>query len=259
MSPLILVTNDDGIESQGLVAAASAAKRCGDIIVVAPRFHQSGMGRARPNAREAGVIETRELTLTDGSKIEAYAVHGSPSQTVAYAVMEIVPRKPDFCISGVNEGENVGSILPVSGTVGAALEGAGFGIASMAISQSVDFPNPVTDWTMGEYFAEVVLRQMIANPLPDEALIVNLNIPIGATPSTKIMRTFDSRRSHYYFTGVDRSDKNSPAPFLEEVRVELGDTEPGSDIAALFVEHAVSLSLLARRWATDVAWPLPSA
>src|SRR5260370_6223336 len=108
MRPLILITNDDGIHSPGLHAAAEAALQRGDLLIAAPRYQQTAMSRSMPNGEDTGVIETLSLDL-GGVAHRAYAIHGSPAQAVLHAILELAPEKPTLCISGINYGENLGT------------------------------------------------------------------------------------------------------------------------------------------------------
>ncbi|MBO9362760.1 MAG: 5'/3'-nucleotidase SurE, partial [Thermoflexus sp.] len=130
--PLILVTNDDGIRSPGLRAAAAALQDLGQVIIVAPLDQWSGAGRSMPSTTEGRIYP--ELVRVNGVVIRAYAVEGTPAQVVDHALLEILSRPPDLVVSGINYGENVGSGVTISGTVGAALEAASFGIPALAVS-----------------------------------------------------------------------------------------------------------------------------
>ena len=130
--PLILVTNDDGIHSPGLLAAAEAAHDLGEILVVAPKHQQTGAGRSTFSLNNV-LIREEHITIGD-QRISAFSVEGTPAQAVLYALLEVAPRKPSLAISGINYGENLGTGITASGTVGAALEAAVFGIPSLAVS-----------------------------------------------------------------------------------------------------------------------------
>ena len=134
--PQILLTNDDGILSPGLWAAAAALSRLGFVTVTAPRDQASGMGRSLPNTSD-GLIEEKRVQV-NGQEWSVYSIGGSPAQTVLYGVLEVMKVKPDLIVSGINYGENVATGVTVSGTVGAALEGASIGIPSMAVSMEAE-------------------------------------------------------------------------------------------------------------------------
>jgi len=122
--PQILLTNDDGIDSPGLWAAAESLSEIGYVWVAAPRDQYSAAGRSMPLSSD-GLIHIKELVV-NGKEWKIYAVGGSPAQTVQHAIFEIMPTKPDIVVSGINYGLNLGQGITVSGTVGAAMEAASF-------------------------------------------------------------------------------------------------------------------------------------
>lgn len=128
----ILLTNDDGILSPGLWTAAQALSELGFVHVVAPRDQFSGAGRSLPSTSD-GLIEARQVEV-NGKSWTVYSVGGTPAQAVLHAVLEILPERPAIAVSGINYGENLGTAITVSGTVGAALEAASFGIPALAMS-----------------------------------------------------------------------------------------------------------------------------
>jgi len=130
--PLILLTNDDGVHSPGLRAVAEAAAGLGEIVIVAPREQATGASRSVP-ASSDGRIDLIQLPV-NGSQHPAYALGGTPAQAVLHAVLEILPRRPDLVISGINYGENVGTGITHSGTVGAAIEAAALNIPAQAVA-----------------------------------------------------------------------------------------------------------------------------
>ena len=87
--PLILVTNDDGIDSLGLAAAARAAMRVGDVVIAAPEKQQTAMGRAYPHRDDLGIIDTVQVDIGLSGPVTGYAVHGSPGYAAAYGIAEI--------------------------------------------------------------------------------------------------------------------------------------------------------------------------
>ena len=127
--PLILLTNDDGIHSPGLLAVAEAVCDLGDLLMVAPATQQTGMGRGSPPMMTA---KSGDGWTVGCQAMPAFALTGSPAQTVVYGVLALAPhiygRKPDLVISGINYGENLGTCVTGSGTVGAALQAAEIGI-----------------------------------------------------------------------------------------------------------------------------------
>src|SRR5512136_339968 len=132
----ILLTNDDGIQSPGLWAAAGALSDLGYVHVVAPRDQFSGAGRSLPSTSD-GIISPQHMQV-NGKLWTVYSVGGTPAQAVLHAICEILPEPPDLIVSGINYGENLGVGITVSGTVGAAMEGASNGIPSLAVSLETD-------------------------------------------------------------------------------------------------------------------------
>jgi radical SAM protein with 4Fe4S-binding SPASM domain len=104
------------------------------------------MGRAFPKNEEVGMIKVLQNQIEDRAH-PYYAVHGSPVQAVAHGVLEIAPKLPDLCVSGVNYGENVGGTLFISGTIGAALEASCYGVPALAISIGAKSSAPGNEWT----------------------------------------------------------------------------------------------------------------
>ena len=116
--PLILVTNDDGITAPGIRALIQIMNTIGDVIVVAPDRPQSGMGHA---ITVDNVLHCNPITIDDGPQIE-YSCSGTPADCVKMAINEILNRKPDLCVSGINHGANSSINVIYSGTMSAAVE-----------------------------------------------------------------------------------------------------------------------------------------
>src|SRR4030065_1397353 len=146
----ILLSNDDGIDSPGLWAAAEALSDLGYVTVAAPRDHMSAAGRGF--AKEAdGRITKKKLTIK-GQEWDIYAIGGSPSQSVTHGILEVVPQHPDLVVAGINFGENFATDVSYSGTVGAAIEAASLGIPALAMSlqllhEDYDSFHKVVDFT----------------------------------------------------------------------------------------------------------------
>ena len=129
MNKLILVTNDDSIHSKGIRELVEVAKLFGEVVVVAPDKPQSGMGHA------ITISEPLRLYPFVGfSNVEAYSCSGTPVDCVKLAVFEVLKRKPDLLLSGINHGENSSTNVLYSGTMSAAIEGAMEGIPSIGFS-----------------------------------------------------------------------------------------------------------------------------
>lgn len=130
----ILLTNDDGIYAPGLRAMEQQLRRLGEVTVVAPLTEQSGVGHAITYLTP---LMAREMFDDDGSH-RGWAVEGSPADCVKLAVTQLCPQRPELVVSGINSGLNAGINVLYSGTVAAAIEGAFFGITSVAVSLEYD-------------------------------------------------------------------------------------------------------------------------
>lgn len=190
--PLILLTNDDGIESPGLAALAAALDPLGELLIVAPSSQQSGMGRSMPSTIDGYDGRIVPTNVSYGEQVwPAYGVNGTPAQAVQHAILELAPRRLALAASGINFGENIGIGVTVSGTVGAALEAAAFGIPALAISLQVDDPSlhlsydDTVDFSAAMYFSRKFGARWIAleKRLPDVD-VLKIDVPVRATPET---------------------------------------------------------------------------
>jgi len=247
LSPLILITNDDGIESPGLRAAARAALPLGDVLVVAPSRQWSGAGRSLPHDLR-GSIAPYSLCL-NGRQPPAYQVDGSPAAAVLHGLFELSSRKPALLISGINYGENVGADITISGTVGAALEGAANGLPALAVSlqtpkETHTRPSEDIDFTAAIHFTRFFARRLLEIDLPSDVDVLKVDVPSSATSKTTWRLTRVSR--HTYFTPVppERKRLAEPAKIDYEPLPHPEDTEPDSDIYALAVDRVISVSPL---------------
>jgi len=245
--PLILITNDDGINSPGLRAAAKALEAMGELLIVAPAQQQSGMGRSMPPVYE-GRICRQTIQLNDHA-MEGYCVDGSPAQVVQHGIVEIAPRRPDLIVSGINYGENIGSGITISGTVGAAMEGADFGIPALAVSLKTapeHFLNPsdAVDMSMAAHFLQLFAGRTLNAGLPRGADLLKIDVPQSATTQTPWRWTRVSRQRYFYPVKPHRRRPTDPGPLGFEIRVDLDTLEPDSDIRAVIVDGVVSVAPL---------------
>jgi 5'-nucleotidase len=185
--PQILLTNDDGIQSPGLWAAAEALSALGYVTVAAPREQSSGMGRSLPGTSD-GIIQPETL-IVHGQAWTVYAVGGSPAQAVLHAVLEIMPQLPDLVVSGINYGENIGTGVTVSGTVGAAMEAAALGFKSLAVSLETDQKYHLSysreiDFSAAAQFTAKFARMLLDKTFPADVQVLKMEVPSGATVDT---------------------------------------------------------------------------
>lgn len=244
--PLILFTNDDGIESPGLWAVAAAFAEVGEILVVAPRLQQSGMGRSLPITSE-GRIYPRELPM-NGTPYKAYAVDGTPAQAVQHGVLELSNRLPALVVSGINYGENTGNGVTISGTVGAALEAASLGIPAIAVSQQtpkdlhLSYSNDV-DFSAAAHFARLFGEWLLNTPsTPDDVDALKLDVPCNATPETPWRVTRLSRRRVYWPTRPERLALSEIGRIGYAYDTDPAKAEPDSDVYAVLHDGVVSVT-----------------
>ena len=168
--PLILVTNDDGITAPGIRALIQIMNKIGDVVVVAPDRPQSGMGHA---ITVDNVLHCNPITIDDGPQIE-YSCSGTPADCVKMAINEILNRKPDLCVSGINHGANSSINVIYSGTMSAAVEAGIEGVPAIGFSL-LDF-NYQADFKQGIEFVKRITLSALKNGIP-EATVLNVNIP----------------------------------------------------------------------------------
>jgi len=171
--PLILVTNDDGISSQGIKTLSIALKTVGEVYIVAPETEQSAVSHALTLHRPLRHHEIEHNSLY---------VNGTPTDCVVLAVNKLLPQRPDIIISGINHGGNLGDDITYSGTVAAAMEGTILGIPSMAVSLVTDYTDngdyqksSSRFMAAAEYAAELS-KKILEKGLPKDTLL-NINVP----------------------------------------------------------------------------------
>jgi 5'-nucleotidase len=163
-APLILVSNDDGIHSEGIAALAAALRDVGDVTTVAPDRERSAVSHSLTLHRPLRVAE-----LGPGR----YAIDGTPTDCVNLAVNGILPRRPALVVSGINKGANLGDDVTYSGTVSAAMEGTLLGIPSLAISL---IGRETFRFDAAAAFARRLAAWVIDRGLPPDTLL-NVNVP----------------------------------------------------------------------------------
>lgn len=246
-APLILITNDDGIASPGLKAAVRAVLGLGTLLVVAPATQQTAMGRSFTGRRDAG-LEPVDYQV-DGQALRAFACEGSPACVVAHALRVLcLERRPDLVISGINYGENMGSSISASGTIGAALEAATWGLKALATSQQMHpssfLHHGEQDWTAAEHFLRQFAGRMLAATLPFDLDVLKVDVPEGATAATP-WRLGRLSRQRYIETVLDHPTLDSRlGDGRVTIQVDPATLEPGSDIHTLVHLRQVAVTPL---------------
>jgi 5'-nucleotidase len=169
--PLILVTNDDGIEAKGLRELIEVVKPLGKVLVVAPDEPQSGMSHAITVK-----VPLRIKKMKEEENLTIYKCHGTPVDCVKMAFNHLLKVKPNLLVSGINHGSNASTSVFYSGTMGAALEGCINEIPSIGFS--LLNINHDADFTASKFYIDRIVRKVLKNKLP-EMVCLNVNIPDG--------------------------------------------------------------------------------
>lgn len=206
----ILLTNDDGIHSDGLAKLAAALAEVGDIYVVAPASEMSGAAHSLTLARPLRIRRLDERHWT---------VDGTPTDCVTLALNKIIPAEelPDICVSGINHGGNLGDDATYSGTVAGALEATILGVPGLAFSLVA---REHFDFSEAARFAVTAVQKVLSEGLP-EGTLLNINIPPGEIKGVRVTRQgiknarpvitehIDPRGKPYFWIGEEYFNSNS--------------------------------------------------
>lgn len=200
--PKILVTNDDGVRSEGIHALAEALARLGEIIVVAPHIEASAIGHA---------LTLRRPLRMEQVNGDVYEVDGTPTDCVNIAISQLYSGLPDLVVSGINKGHNLGDDVTYSGTVAGAMEGALLGIPSIAVSLAR---------TRGPYnfdhaaaAAAIVAEGVLERGLP-QRVFLNINVPEGRPKGLRA--TVQAKRNHVTVVSEREDPRHRPYYWIEE-------------------------------------------
>lgn len=208
--PLILVTNDDGITAPGVRALIEVMNEIGEVVVVAPDSPQSGMGHA---ITINSTLFVEKITVSKGKQIE-YSCSGTPADCVKLAIKQIIGRRPDLCVSGINHGSNSSINVIYSGTMSAALEAGIEGIPAIGFSL-LDY-NWNANFDNAKPYVKTIAENALKNGIPN-GVVLNVNIPALSKKDIKGIKVcrqakanweeeFDKRknpqgRDYYWLTG----------------------------------------------------------
>jgi len=239
--PLILITNDDGIDSPGLHAAAEAVTDLAELLIVAPTSQRTGAGRSYPPVHDKNIYPVE--ILLNGQLQPGFKAEFSPAQAVIAAVLELAQRPIDLCISGVNFGENLGSTVTSSGTVGAAIEAACFNIPALAVS--LETPNEFhtrysseIDFSTAAYFTCRFAQQILHQGLPPRVDFLKIDVPATATPQTP-WRVSPLSRQRYWHPVRQQDDQQKIG---YQAMVDYNTLEPESDVHTFAVDRQVAVT-----------------
>ena len=231
--PLILLTNDDGIYAEGLLALHNTLKTIADVVIVAPLTEQSAVGHAITLCDPIRVIE-----LSKNPDELIYAVKGTPADCVKIAVRALLDRKPDVVISGINSGSNTAINVLYSGTVSAATEGTILGIPSAAISLS---SYNWQDYSVAAEIGKNIALNILTNGMPEDT-ILNVNVPAvnkDQITGIQITRQGISRFKEFYDKKID--PRGRVYYWLTGDMHELDEHDPQTDVEAI-KNNAVSIT-----------------
>ena len=252
--PRILITNDDGIESRGLLALKNALDPIGDTTVVAPDTNQSAVGHQKTLMRP---LRVRERTLGDGSI--GYSVDGSPTDAVSLAFLGYFGHGFDLVAAGVNYGANLGDDITYSGTVSAAMEAVINGCPAFAISQEY-YEHP--DFTLAGTAATTVARNILEHGLLRGELI-NVNVPAATIEEYQGFEVTRLGRRVYQDQLIERLDPRGIPYFWIGGPPPSGLAVPGTDFHAVINRRIaitpIHLDLTGRRLLRRLrtwSWPL---
>jgi 5'-nucleotidase len=236
-----MVTNDDSVQSNGILELARAAGKHAEAIIVGPEQPQSATALSLTFHKPLRVAKVRR------EGFECYAVSGSPGDCVMIGVNKVLKRRPDLVVSGINIGDNnTFQDILASGTVAAALESAITGIPAIAFSMEVrgeslfalEYDQP--DFTNAGIIAGEIIKDVLEHGMPSGAEILNVNFPLSVQPSTPIVLTQVGRRK-YADKVIVRSDPRGRA-YYWLFGERLSQFPANTDAEAVVVKKSVSIS-----------------
>jgi 5'-nucleotidase len=180
--PRILVTNDDGVRSEGIHALAKALRPLGDVVIVAPHIEASAIGHA---------LTLRRPLRIEQVETNVYEVDGTPTDCVNIGVAKILSAVPDVIVSGINKGYNLGDDITYSGTVSGALEGALLGVPSVAVS--LERTSGTYDFEPAASAAATVVSHVLRGAITPPTFL-SLNVPTGKPKGFRL--TMQAKRNH---------------------------------------------------------------
>jgi 5'-nucleotidase len=215
----ILITNDDGIESEGIRQLAIAVAEFAEVVVVAPEGNESGAGQSSRIMR----VRAQATPVHIDDSLQAWALNGTPSDCAAFGIRVFGREEPfDLVLSGVNYGANHGSAYLYSGTVGAAMQGLADGVPAIAVSQDHHRP----DYSVSVPFAVKVVKSVLAQPMP-EGILLNVNIPDGEIQGVRAVPA----DGNVYNVEVEVTE-DDVGVFYKPVILPVDQPYPGYDIEA---------------------------
>lgn len=220
----ILVTNDDGIDSEGLQALRNALARAGEVVVIAPGHNWSATGHAKTMHRS---LRADRVAMPDGSIW--FRTDGTPSDCVALGMLGLDGPRPDLVVSGINKGANLGEDVTYSGTVGAAMESVISGVPAIAVSLAA-----YVDWRFeaAADFASTLAAHVLSNGMEPDMLL-NVNVPNSSMDQIRGVLVTRLGRRTYHDALLERLDPRGQPYYWIGGDEPTGEPEEGTDIWAL--------------------------
>jgi 5'-nucleotidase len=228
----ILVTNDDGVRAPGILALAQALKAVGEVTIVAPVDNQSAKSHS---LSITDPVYVDSVMLAGG--LEAFGATATPASCVKVAVLALLKERPQLIVSGINRGVNVGRIAYVSGTVGAAREGALQGIPSIA--SSMDVTGGFSDYTAAAKATADVAALVKAHGLP-EGVYLNINVPVGVPKGTRVATQSMLSGEEKW---IEHTNPRGRRYFWNDFAEPTSDTDPASDVSAVAAGYVAVVPL----------------
>jgi 5'-nucleotidase len=226
---LILLTNDDGVQADGLAALFARFHQKHEVYVVAPDRERSGSSHAITVFQPLMVHRARLGGVLSDDQPEAWAVVGTPVDCVKLAVANLLPRRPDLVISGINRGPNLGTDVFYSGTVSAAIEATLQGLPAIAVSLAA-FRG--LDYSFAAEVAEYVAEQASVRGIPPDTLL-NVNVPAVDRNAVAGVRVTSLSGHAWHDTFEERADPRGRSYFWLVGEPITAEPEAGTDVRAI--------------------------
>lgn len=227
---IILVTNDDGINSEGIKSLAEALKQLGIVYIVAPDSEQSGVSHS---------LSLRKPIKVEKTGSRSYQVSGTPTDCVLLAIKKLLPSEPSIVVSGINKGPNLGDDVTYSGTVSAAMEGTLFGVNSIAFSLAAYNDH---NFKVSSLISASIVKSVLNKKLPVNTFL-NVNIPNIALEKIKGLKiTHQGDRIYQDYVRKETGKDGKEYCWIES-KEPYGEYDNGSDLMAIR-EGYVSISPL---------------
>lgn len=227
MKRTILITNDDGIEAQGLKRLAQTALEFGDVYVVAPDGQRSAVSHAYSYASSL-IVKECDIGIPE---VKAFSCSGTPADCARIGILKLLPSKPDVVFSGINNGFNMAADIQYSGTVGAALEASFLGVRAIAFSEGINDHHEVTSRYLKELIAEYIDKPA------GENRCWNINFPECRLAECKgILRDRTVNIGLFYddaYEVVDSDSKSGSVKYELKAKRLWDNPDDGSDLQAV--------------------------